>query len=378
MANSKNSSLHASNLPVVSDIFITLPQKVFSELTSFANLIFELAQDVLKAYTSGHFEISHFIEYGLSDELIYLLHKRQFLHKILLRYDFFLTESGPKLIEISSNPWGLITTYHTARKFNSLELNILPAYEIYLNLCNLIKPRNIGIWKDFGFNDEIEDLIKMLEKESIHAKRIDERDVVELQKFDAILFDIDTAYFNNNLSFLTKYPHQLLPPLGNEIIKRKNFLALVYAFVTNSVSLDSRLSEDDKKFLQKFLVPTYLIPDQTSILFDNKFDQGVIKDVIGIWGRQVTILSPRLSSETGPHARKARQEFKKHLKKAIEQKNAIFQEYIQFKSLEEYRNLHAEISIISNYEEYHPFVRLWENNINDGPSKPTIGFVKML
>jgi hypothetical protein len=378
MKDMKNSSLRPVHSPLVSDILVTLPIGIFSELTLFANLIFDLAQDVLKAYNMGNPEVSHFVEFGLPNELLYLLSERQVLHKILLRYDFFLTADGPKLIEISSNPWGLITSYHAAKKLANLGVETIPAYELYLNLCNIIKPQVVGVWKNFGFIEEIDDLINIMGTNGINSKRLDEKNPYVLQELDAILFDIDTTYFNQELSLLTKYADKLLPPIGNEIIKRKNFLALVYAFATDTLKIESRLSDFDKLFIQKFLVPTYLIPDPRGALLDNKLIYGVIKDVVGLWSRQVTILSPELFNKTGSHARKARQEFRKHMKKAIEQKNAIFQEYIAFMPLEEHDDLHVEISVISNYDKYYPFARIWETSIDDKPSKPKIGLVKIL
>ena len=347
------------NRPLLTATRITVSESTLADIRHFSDLVYTLGEEVVRLYYAGNADVAAYVNHGLPSACAALLDVSRNIppHRLLLRFDFFFTDAGPKLVEISSNPWGLLSYQrHNENSGGSERFEAIP---IYVDLCNARlgghgnSPR-VGFWKDFGVYDEVTELIEELRQREIAAEWIayDSR----LDDYAVIFFDVDTAYFGGTLSALLPYAAKLLPSPTNEIIKRKNFLALMYSYVDNAVPIPSVLTTADKEFMRRFLVPTHLVPDQLPTVISS----GAIKDVVGIWGLQVTILSPSTAAAEGPHARHRRQAFRKHLREASMKRNAILQEYIPPLSLASAPDLFTEFSLVYGRLGASPFARVYK------------------
>ena len=198
------------------------------------------------------------------------------------------------------------------------------------------------------------DLTLELGKVGFVAEKVD--DAASLANYDHILYDIETAYFDGSLEYLIPHVDRLLPSPTNEIIKRKNFLALMYSFATGAISIPTNVSQQDREHIENLLVPTSLIPDQiVGVPL-----AGAIKDVIGIWGLQVTILSPTTTTSKGHSAKKRRKTFRAHLTKATESRNAVLQEYISPIEIPGHPRTFTEFSLVFTRTAGFPYARIYE------------------
>jgi|SRR5215469_12629584 len=89
-------------------------------------------------------------------------------------------------------------------------------------------------------------------------------------------------------------------------------------------------------------------------------DYGVIKDIVGIWGLQVTIMPPHLARMHGPKARQRRTRFRKHLRAAMQNRNAILQDYITPVAIPDLTDLFTEFSLVCGAEKSFPYARLYK------------------
>jgi hypothetical protein len=346
--------LSMGRTPPASEITVPVPEETFVDLCRFCNLLYAFSEEVRRLYYKGHPVVKRFVEYGIPDLYLDLLARSEIVqtHKILFRFDFFLTKSGAKLIEVSSNPWGLLA-YEGHVKTAAVNVEPFSATEIYEELCARLGANKVAIWRHFGFDDDTDVLIRRLGEAGIKAEKVDIG--AALNDYDAIFYDIETAHFDGTLSLLLPHAPRLLPSPANELLKRKNFMALLYAFTRDEVALPCCISRREKEFMREFLVATTLFPDHAP----PGLRSGVIKDVVGIWGLQVTILPPELAAHRGTTARRLRTRFRQHLRQAMINRNAILEDYIAPVPIPGFPELFTEFSVVGAARNMLPYARIY-------------------
>lgn len=359
----KNPFLEPGNLPKESDIVVEISRKTWDDMEKASDLLFVLGKSLWDSYkrTNPDKELIEKIEYGLPTEIIDLLRSTdRDVDKKSLRFDYFIDDDGPKLLEIARNPWALLICQRHNQEMADKGAVQFPAEQIYIDLIKSLNKdvKNIGIWKDFDMYEEVEALIKLCKKKKIKAERLSLNDIHKLDSLDALFIDLDTAHFNGELQDLVSYNSFFLPSPANIIFKHKSFLPLAYSIASNKLDFNVDMNSEQKEFLRQFLVPAYFITEDNSAIADKVTEGGVIKDVVGMWGRQVTILHPELACGHGKKARNARNSYRKHLKNAVILENAIFQEYIAPSEIPSFEGLYPEISLVSSGKNYYPFVRI--------------------
>ena len=249
--------LNIGNRPPHSTLVVPISGKSIDELTKFTDLMYFFGTEVVSLYYAGNPLIKYFVEYGLPDIYLELLRASKSVapHKALFRFDFFFSENGPKLIEISSNPWGLLSYEDHVRRHTSNREHF-PASDIYHQLCTSLSGSRIGIWRNFGFSDDIAAIVSNLKKLGITADPVNQIEV--LRDYDGIFYDIETAYFDGTLPSLLPHANRLLPSPVNEIIKRKNLLTLAYQFSTGRMTIAFCSYERGKKLSGEVPGPSIL------------------------------------------------------------------------------------------------------------------------
>lgn len=348
--------------------WVSVSRSDMDAVTQGSDLLYTLGQDIVNLYFADDPTVLGYVEYGLPEVYVQLLHETRRLatHKTLMRFDFFFTRTGPKLVEVSSNPWGLIS-YEAHVKSFAPRAAPFPAAAMYTALCRERPGRRVGIWGAFGFTAEIAELTALLNHAGYRAELL--RSPEDLSRCDIILYDIETSHLGGTLEHLVPYAPRLLPSPANEIIKRKNILPLLYRMSIGDVTLQTRLTTAQLKFLSQFLVPAHLVPSQLS----SDECSGAIKEIVGIWGLQVSVLSPDSLHKGGASTKRRRSRFRKHLGTASRLGNAILQEYIQPISLDQDSHLFTEFSVICSDLHGFPFARVYQGDpehkigVGDGP-----------
>ncbi len=337
--------------PAGSRNVIHLSHQTWRSLCSHVDALFNVGCNLWDRYKSGTAPVvANYIEFGLPPELIKILRTTDAKpDQALLRVDYLLSTDGFKLLEAAQNPWGLFAYQRMVANTNEAGIAAFPTDQIYLDLLQLHQGKSIGLWPGFSYKADEQLLLQLAEQHGLTLNWVGSK--ADLNQFDALLFDTDTAWYAQSLDVLTTFSGSFVPNIANLLFKHKSFLALVHHIANGEIAIPA-----NRQLLQKHLVPAQLITTETDQKQLNA-SSGVIKDVLGLGSRQVSILDPNFLNETGKLARRRRHEYRKHLRSSVCQSNAIYQDYIQPVC---YANtdLQVEVSVVCHGEKRYPFGRL--------------------
>lgn len=357
-------------------VIVDIPLQLWQLMEEASNLLFEVGKIAWERYRNGDTTVKHYLEYGLPIPIRTLLRTTEReIDKHLLRFDYFISVDGPKLIECARNPWHLFFYQRYSEEMEKEGVERFPADEIYRDLFCASPHRSIGFWEGFGIFLEEQYLISLAEKLSIFIHKINPENVQLLDVVDGLLVDLDTAWFQDELSALLAYQHLFIPSPTHIIYKHKSFLALVYALVSGE--LDFGLSILQLAVLNQCIVKTYLVEQVADVLIEDVTSGGAVKEIVGMWSRQVTLLSPELAKERSNYAKNARRRFKRHLKASLIAKNAIVQQYIEPISLPTPPKRFAEISLVASPNGFVPFVKIYTEEKGLNAPGAGLGFLRV-
>lgn len=363
----KNKILQPGFEVKVSPKIFRLSKTDWEKMKEISRILQTLGEEIFNAYKNNDSEIVKFVEFGLPTPLLELMrrskeNKKDVIKTYPLRFDFYISKDGPKLIEIANNPWGLMAYKNQHTAYDKQDIADFPAEKFYSSIFETLNknPKHLGIWKHFNTCYEVNEIEKLAQKMNIEISYIDNENLDTISSCDAgLLIDLDTAWMGKNFpDRLIDFQKFFLPPMATEIFKHKSFLAMAYAIANKKVHFKTLLSEKDIEPIIESLVPVELCEKKDSSLINFEINGAAIKEVVGMWGQQVTILPPKniLSVEKNKYKK-----FHKHFNRAIKNKNAIIQKYIHPIHFEDKPTLFSEISAIFFDENFYPFARTYSD-----------------